>query len=410
MSRRTALGARLLAAVTRAEARAYGLRERHVDVGDATLSVLEGGPADGPAVVLLHGYSADRVVWMRFAGTCCETTASWCPTSPATARPDSATGTGYSAPAQASAGRRCHGPPRHRPRARRRQLDGRLRGRHPGPGPPRPRRVTAAQRCGGRGLTGAERGRAGDPPGRQPVPARRRGRLPGVLRDDDGPAALRSGLRPGGPRRGLRRPPRPARGDLRGTSTAWPRWTSGSARSPRRRSSCGASRTGSSTPAPLGCGAAGSPAHARSATPRPGTCRCSRCRGAARPTTAPSWPGSAPRPPPHPSPRAPGPGQWDGDAHPDLDTRCGAAGHRQGLVHASDHERPGSVVALGHDGLDELHGAVGVVSTSRRRLARGPRDRGRPRSRPGRGRVGWGAGGCLITGLLGSTPPLSPHR
>lgn len=67
MNRRTALAARLLAAVTAGEARAYGLRERRVDVGDARLAVLEGGPVDAPVVVLLHGYSADRVVWMRFA-------------------------------------------------------------------------------------------------------------------------------------------------------------------------------------------------------------------------------------------------------------------------------------------------------------------------------------------------------
>ncbi|WP_210649124.1 alpha/beta fold hydrolase [Nocardioides sp. SYSU D00065] len=64
---RTALAGRLYAAATGAEARAYGLRERRVDVGDATLAVLEGGPADAPAAVLLHGYSADRVVWVRFA-------------------------------------------------------------------------------------------------------------------------------------------------------------------------------------------------------------------------------------------------------------------------------------------------------------------------------------------------------
>ncbi len=67
MSRRTALGARVLASATRAEAKAYGLRERRVDAGDGTLAVLEGGPVDAPAVVLLHGYTADRVVWMRFA-------------------------------------------------------------------------------------------------------------------------------------------------------------------------------------------------------------------------------------------------------------------------------------------------------------------------------------------------------
>ena len=53
--------------ITRAEARAYGLRERRVDIGDGSLTVLEGGPADAPVVVLLHGYTADRVVWVRFA-------------------------------------------------------------------------------------------------------------------------------------------------------------------------------------------------------------------------------------------------------------------------------------------------------------------------------------------------------
>ena len=67
MSRRTALGARAYAAAMRVEARAYGLRERQVDAGDTTLTVLDGGPADAPVVVLLHGYSADRAVWMRFA-------------------------------------------------------------------------------------------------------------------------------------------------------------------------------------------------------------------------------------------------------------------------------------------------------------------------------------------------------
>lgn len=63
----TGLGSRIYSAATRAEARAYGLRERRVGVGDATLAVLEGGPVDAPPVVLLHGYSADRVVWIRFA-------------------------------------------------------------------------------------------------------------------------------------------------------------------------------------------------------------------------------------------------------------------------------------------------------------------------------------------------------
>ena len=67
MSRRRALAGRLYATATATEARAYGLRERRVDVGDGSLALVEGGPADAPAVVLLHGYSADRVVWVRFA-------------------------------------------------------------------------------------------------------------------------------------------------------------------------------------------------------------------------------------------------------------------------------------------------------------------------------------------------------
>ena len=67
MTHRIALAARLYSLLTRAEARAYGLRERRVDIGDGSLAVLEGGPADAPVVVLLHGYTADRVEWVRFA-------------------------------------------------------------------------------------------------------------------------------------------------------------------------------------------------------------------------------------------------------------------------------------------------------------------------------------------------------
>jgi abhydrolase domain-containing protein 6 len=67
VKRRTALAGRLYARATAAEARAYGLRERRADVGDGSLALLEGGPVGAPAVVLLHGYSADRVVWVRFA-------------------------------------------------------------------------------------------------------------------------------------------------------------------------------------------------------------------------------------------------------------------------------------------------------------------------------------------------------
>lgn len=101
MSRRTALAARLLAGATRAEAKAYGLRERHVEVGDATLAVLEGGPADAPAVVLLHGYSADRVVWTRFARHLLRDHRVVVPELAGHGASGFTTGSGYSAPAQA---------------------------------------------------------------------------------------------------------------------------------------------------------------------------------------------------------------------------------------------------------------------------------------------------------------------
>lgn len=101
MSRRTTLGARVLAAATRTEAKAYGLRERRVDVGDTTLAVLEGGPADAPAVVLLHGYTADRVVWMRFAKHLVRDHRVVVPELAGHGASGFASGTGFSAPAQA---------------------------------------------------------------------------------------------------------------------------------------------------------------------------------------------------------------------------------------------------------------------------------------------------------------------
>ncbi len=101
MSRRTALAARLLAAATAGEARAYGLRERRVDVGDATLAVLEGGPVDAPVVVLLHGYSADRVVWIRFARRLLKDHRVVIPELAGHGASGFTSGTGHSAPAQA---------------------------------------------------------------------------------------------------------------------------------------------------------------------------------------------------------------------------------------------------------------------------------------------------------------------
>lgn len=50
------------------EASLYGLRRAVVDVGDSQLMSYQGGPAHAKeAVVLVHGFSADKVVWVRFA-------------------------------------------------------------------------------------------------------------------------------------------------------------------------------------------------------------------------------------------------------------------------------------------------------------------------------------------------------
>lgn len=50
------------------EARVYGFHETFVDIGEQRIAAYIGGPADArETVVLLHGYSADKQVWPRFA-------------------------------------------------------------------------------------------------------------------------------------------------------------------------------------------------------------------------------------------------------------------------------------------------------------------------------------------------------
>lgn len=50
------------------EARLYGFKERNVDIGEMQMAIYDGGPHDAKeAIVLLHGYSADKQVWPRFA-------------------------------------------------------------------------------------------------------------------------------------------------------------------------------------------------------------------------------------------------------------------------------------------------------------------------------------------------------
>lgn len=52
----------------RTEVSMYGLHKAVVNVGDSTLMTYQGGPADAhETVIMIHGYSADKDVWARFA-------------------------------------------------------------------------------------------------------------------------------------------------------------------------------------------------------------------------------------------------------------------------------------------------------------------------------------------------------
>ncbi len=61
------IGAVVYGANVALEARLAGLTGRTADVAGETIAFYEGGPSEAPTVVLLHGYSADRGTWVRFA-------------------------------------------------------------------------------------------------------------------------------------------------------------------------------------------------------------------------------------------------------------------------------------------------------------------------------------------------------
>ncbi|SES29758.1 alpha/beta fold hydrolase [Pseudomonas sp. NFPP19] len=49
------------------EARLYRLQKVPVQIGEETLMTYQGGPAQAPEILLLHGLSADKSIWLRFA-------------------------------------------------------------------------------------------------------------------------------------------------------------------------------------------------------------------------------------------------------------------------------------------------------------------------------------------------------
>lgn len=62
-----AIGGLAYHATVAIESTLYGLHKAEVNGGDIRLMTLQGGPEDAPAVVMIHGYSADKDVWVRFA-------------------------------------------------------------------------------------------------------------------------------------------------------------------------------------------------------------------------------------------------------------------------------------------------------------------------------------------------------
>lgn len=61
------VGRHLYNVTTDVERRVFGLDEKQAVIGDLEINYYEGGPADGPVVVLLHGFTADRNNWPRFS-------------------------------------------------------------------------------------------------------------------------------------------------------------------------------------------------------------------------------------------------------------------------------------------------------------------------------------------------------
>jgi pimeloyl-ACP methyl ester carboxylesterase len=60
-------GAWIYANATDAEASFYGFEQQTIDIGELKMEAYVGGPEGKPAIVMIHGFSADKDVWPRFA-------------------------------------------------------------------------------------------------------------------------------------------------------------------------------------------------------------------------------------------------------------------------------------------------------------------------------------------------------
>jgi len=84
------------------EARRARLVHRTVDVDGLPMAVFTGGPDHAPTLVLLHGFSADRTVWIRFAQRFTKDFHVVIPDLAGHGLTPFVTGAGYSGPAQAA--------------------------------------------------------------------------------------------------------------------------------------------------------------------------------------------------------------------------------------------------------------------------------------------------------------------
>nr|WP_298136726.1 alpha/beta hydrolase [uncultured Pseudomonas sp.] len=57
----------LLASMQLVERQLAGLSHKQLTVGDLSIHYYQGGPADAPAILMLHGFGADKDNWLRFA-------------------------------------------------------------------------------------------------------------------------------------------------------------------------------------------------------------------------------------------------------------------------------------------------------------------------------------------------------
>lgn len=84
------------------EHRVRGLEVRTADVDGLEMAYYDGGPRNAPAIVMLHGFSADKDLWVRFADPLTEDYRVIIPDLAGHGQTPFVAGADYSAPAQAA--------------------------------------------------------------------------------------------------------------------------------------------------------------------------------------------------------------------------------------------------------------------------------------------------------------------